>query len=226
LSAIRTAKYSTSSRTPDRRSDHMWTAASRRSDFLNVRLVKWELTTSHEEERADGARLKHHRLTDDHELHHTTRLDSARYPGRLAGLVLTAPFVPVARNGRSSLTTAADYAHHRALFLAGSRARRRQRSSGGDLDLRAPASGLAALTRFGLRPAAFHAVGSRVSCPVLIVHGSDDHYVPSAFALGAAARHPTWQLATIPRAGHFPHRDNAGSWLAIVDPFLRHLLRQ
>jgi pimeloyl-ACP methyl ester carboxylesterase len=152
---------------------------------------------------------------------------AATYPDRLAGLVLTAPFLPVARHGRSSLATAADYARHRALFLANSRSRRAQRTSAVKArDFRARARGLIALARLGLRPASFHAMAARVTCPVLIVHGSDDHYVPAAFARAAAARYPTWQIALIPAVGHFPHRDEPAAWLAIVDPFLQHLLRQ
>jgi alpha-beta hydrolase superfamily lysophospholipase len=37
---------------------------------------------------------------------------------RLAGLVLTAPFVPAARNGRSTVATAVDYARHPAWQVA------------------------------------------------------------------------------------------------------------
>lgn len=53
-------------------------------------------------------------------------LVTAAQPDRLAGLVLTAPFLLVARNGRSTLVTAADYERHRVLFAAGARGRRRQ----------------------------------------------------------------------------------------------------
>ena len=41
-------------------------------------------------------------------------LAAAAEPSRVSGLVLTAPFLPVARDGRSRLTTAADYARHRS----------------------------------------------------------------------------------------------------------------
>jgi pimeloyl-ACP methyl ester carboxylesterase len=61
------------------------------------------------------------------------------------------------------------------------------------------------------------------SCPVLLVHGADDHYVPPGFVLAAAARHPAWQVALIAGAGHFPHRDDPAAWLATVDPWLRAL---
>jgi len=120
-------------------------------------------------------------------------LIAATQPHRLAGLVLTATFVPVARNGRSTLATAADYARHRVLFLAGAGRRRRDRSELRTVNRRTRAAGLRALAQYGLRPGAFHALADRVSCPVLLVHGGDDHYVPPAFALAAAARHPAWQ---------------------------------
>jgi pimeloyl-ACP methyl ester carboxylesterase len=141
---------------------------------------------------------------------------------RLGGLVLTAPFVPIARHGRSRFITAADYARHRVLFLAGAR-RRHQRPKPRTVNRRSRAVGLGALARYGLRPAAFHVMADRVRCPVLIVHGDHDHYVPPAFALAAAARHPSWQVALIAEAGHFPHRDNAAAWLTTVDPWLQRL---
>jgi pimeloyl-ACP methyl ester carboxylesterase len=124
---------------------------------------------------------------------------------RLAGVVLTAPFLPAARNGRSTLATAVDYARHRALFLAGTRRRHRGRGPQTPaIGRQTRAAALGALARYGLRPTAFHAMADRLDCPVLLVHGGADHYVPPAFARAAAARHPAWQLALIPGAGHFP----------------------
>jgi N-formylmaleamate deformylase len=150
-------------------------------------------------------------------------LVAATRSDRLAGLVLTAPFVPAARNGRSTLVTAADYGRHRVLFLTGTRRRRRERRGPRPLSRRLRGAGLGALARYGLRPGAFHAVADRVTCPVLLVHGGDDHYVPPAFVLAAAARHPSWQVALLAGAGHFPHRDHPTAWLATVDPWLQGL---
>jgi pimeloyl-ACP methyl ester carboxylesterase len=150
-------------------------------------------------------------------------LEAATSPQRVAGVVLTAPFVPVARDGRSTLATAADYARHRVLFAAGARGRRRDRAGRPRIDRSARASGLRALARYGLRPDAFHAMADGVSCPVLLVHGGADHHVPPAFARAAAARHPAWRLALIAGAGHFPHRDDAAAWLAEVGPWLERL---
>jgi pimeloyl-ACP methyl ester carboxylesterase len=149
-------------------------------------------------------------------------LVAAAQPDRLAGLVLTAPFLPLARDGRSTLVTAADYARHRVLFAAGARGRRRQRTRH-TVNRRARVAGLRALAHYGVRPEAFHAIADRVSCPVLLVHGSEDHYVPPSFALAAAARHPAWRLALITGAGHFPHRDNPAAWITSVEPWLQRL---
>jgi pimeloyl-ACP methyl ester carboxylesterase len=150
-------------------------------------------------------------------------LIAATQSDRLAGLVLTAPFVPAARNGRSRLVTTADYARHRVLFLTGARRRRRRRVGPRAVSRRARVAALGALAQYGLQPGAFHAMADRVACPVLVVHGADDHYVPPAFVLAAAARHPTWQVALIAGAGHFPHRDDPAAWLGTVDPWLQRL---
>ncbi len=148
-------------------------------------------------------------------------LAAANEPARLAGLVLTAPFLPVARHGRSRIRTAADYGRHRALFI-GETARRTplRRES---MTVRSRAAALRSLARYGLRPNSFHALADRVTCPVLLVHGSSDHYVPAAFASGAAERHPGWRLELVAGAGHFPHRDAPGAWLQAVEPWLDSL---
>jgi pimeloyl-ACP methyl ester carboxylesterase len=118
-------------------------------------------------------------------------LTAADEPDRIAGLVLTAPFLPVARSGRSTAATVADYARHRALFIARTARRTPPQRNWG---LRSRAAGLGALARYGLRPSAFHSRADHVTCPVLLVHGSSDHHVPPSFASGAAERHSGWQL--------------------------------
>jgi len=135
-----------------------------------------------------------------------------------SGLVLSAPFVPVARDGRSTVATAADYARHRVRFLA--EAVRRRSEAKRRFGPREHAAGLRALARFGLRPELFHACADRVLCPVLLIHGQDDHYVPPAFARGAARRHPDWRLEMLARAGHFPQRDQPAAWVASVEHWL------
>jgi pimeloyl-ACP methyl ester carboxylesterase len=144
-------------------------------------------------------------------------------PDLVAGLVLTAAFVPASRNGRSTLAAGADYARHRALFVGGSRRRRNRRPPRLTVDRVTRLAGLAALADYGLRPATFHAAADRVRCPVLLVHGGEDHYVPPAFVFAAAARHPAWDVRVISGAGHFPHRDDPAAWLSVVEPWMDQL---
>jgi esterase len=145
---------------------------------------------------------------------------AANEPDSVCGLVLTAPFLPFARGRRSTLQAMADYARHRALFLADARGRQHKRRGMRRVDRRTQAAALRALAGYGARPAVFHAAADRVHCPVLLVHGGTDHYVPPEFALAAAVRHPVWQLCVVPAAGHFPHRDDPTGWLASVEPWL------
>ena len=44
------------------------------------------------------------------------------------GVLLSTPFLPVARSGRSTLVTVAHYSRHRMLFVAGAHRRRGERS--------------------------------------------------------------------------------------------------
>lgn len=146
---------------------------------------------------------------------------AAASAGPPRGLVLTSPFLPVALNGRSAAVTALDYAHHRALFIRES-ARRRPRPLP-PRSLRADAARLRSLASLGLRPAGFHAVADRATCPILLIHGHDDHYVPRSFAIGAARRHPAWQLDLIADSGHFPQRDQPELWVAAVERWVSTL---
>jgi len=139
---------------------------------------------------------------------------AAQRPERVDGLVLTNSFFPPARGGRSYAATAWDYARHRALYLREladrGRAPRPTRTKAGQLSK---------LARQAVRPGRFHAVADEVRCPVLVVHGVDDHVVPVAFARAAAAVHPEWTYAEVP-GGHALHRDRPLEWVAVVAPWL------
>jgi len=144
---------------------------------------------------------------------------AAAAPARFAAVILTSGFFPPARNGRSLIAAAGDYARHRALFAAAALERRRRPLDRGAVRP-PPLTPLRTLAPLGLRPARFHALADAVACPVLLVHGAADHYVPVSFARAAARRHPRWRLEEIARAGHFPHRDSPDEWLAAVRPWL------
>jgi fermentation-respiration switch protein FrsA (DUF1100 family) len=83
---------------------------------------------------------------------------------------------------------------------------------------------LPALARqaLGLRRAARAPAVAAV--PVLVVHARDDHHVPVDFALAAAAAHPAWATAILPRGGHHAHVTDPEAWPAAVAPWLERTL--
>jgi pimeloyl-ACP methyl ester carboxylesterase len=137
---------------------------------------------------------------------------------RVAGVILTGSFFPPARNGRSTAQTLRGYGRHRLAVVRDLVSRgRTPRPSG------VGARGLGSLARLGLWPSAFHAVAGAVQAPVLVIHASDDHYVPIDFALAAAARHPAWEVSVLAAGGHNAHVDRPADWMAAAEPWLTRL---
>ena len=143
---------------------------------------------------------------------------AAAQPGRVDAVVLASAFFPPARAGRSLPAAVVDYGRHRLLYLRDLAGRgRRPRPSPRGIGQ------MASLARLGLRPAAFHRLAGAVRCPVLVIHGDEDHIVPIAFARAAVAAHPTWTFRELHGIGHHPHRDQpaafataAAEWLGMV----------
>ena len=140
---------------------------------------------------------------------------AAAHPGRVQALVLTGSFYPPARNGRSLAAAITGYGRHRALYVRD--VIRRNRAPRPTF---AGVRDLMGLARLGLRPRAFHDLASRVRCPVLAIHGGDDHVVPVEFARAAMRRHASWTYREVSRAGHRIHRDRPDSWTEILSLWL------
>jgi pimeloyl-ACP methyl ester carboxylesterase len=136
-------------------------------------------------------------------------------PGRVEAVVLASSFFPPARAGRPLAATAIDYGRHRIAYARELAGRRRVPSP-----TRRGFRQMAAVARLGLRPAAFHSLAARARCPVLVIHGDEDHVVPLSFARAAVAIHPTWTLRELPGAGHRPHRDRPDRWADAVSAWL------
>jgi pimeloyl-ACP methyl ester carboxylesterase len=136
---------------------------------------------------------------------------AAAEPHRFDRLILTGGFFPPSRGGRSLGPAALHYGRHRLAYLRELRAR-----------ATAPAPSvhalvqMSAVARLGLRPSAFHRLAAAVRCPVLVVHGTDDHVVPIVFARAAAGLHPRWEFCELQGSGHHPHRDEPSRWAAAV----------
>jgi pimeloyl-ACP methyl ester carboxylesterase len=72
------------------------------------------------------------------------------------------------------------------------------------------------MLRLGRRPGVARRALDAVRCPVLLVHGRRDRFVPAAFAEAELARHPAWRGRFFPDLGHAPQMEAPGRWLAEV----------
>jgi len=65
-----------------------------------------------------------------------------------------------------------------------------------------------------------HDVGHRamdsVRCPVLVVHGRRDRFVPVAYAEAALERYPSWRGRLLAHVGHVPQMEAPARWLGEV----------
>lgn len=95
----------------------------------------------------------------------------------------------------------------------------------GDPD--APAAFLDAarsMLRLGRRPDVSARALAGVRCPVLLLHGRRDRFVPAVFAEAVLAGHPTWRGRIFPDLGHAPQMEAPGRWLAEVADWYAELV--
>lgn len=144
---------------------------------------------------------------------------AAAQSDRVDAVVLASCFFPPARGGRSLGVTVVDYGRHRLLYVRDLLTRRRRPNPS-----RHGVRQIASLAQLGIRPAAFHRIASAVRCPVLVLHGDEDHIVPIEFVRAAVVAHPTWTVRELPAAGHHPHRDQPGAWATAVTEWLEMVL--
>ena len=72
------------------------------------------------------------------------------------------------------------------------------------------------MLRLGKRPDVSARALNAIACPVLLLHGRQDRFVPAAFAEAVLAGHPTWRGRIFPGVGHSPQMEVPGRWLAEV----------
>lgn len=95
-------------------------------------------------------------------------------------------------------------------------------------DLDAPDAFLDAarsMLRLGKRPDMSARALGAVACPVLLLHGRRDRFVPAAFAEAVLAAHPTWRGRIFPGIGHAPQMEAPGRWLAEVADWYAETIR-
>jgi pimeloyl-ACP methyl ester carboxylesterase len=76
--------------------------------------------------------------------------------------------------------------------------------------------GARSLLRLGARPKVARRALDHVKCPVLVLHGRRDRFVPAAFAEAELARHPGWHGRFFTDLGHIPQMEAPGRWLNAV----------
>lgn len=72
------------------------------------------------------------------------------------------------------------------------------------------------LLRLGRRPDVARGAMDAVRCPVLVLHGRRDRFVPARYAEAVLAAHPTWRGRFFPDLGHVPQLEAPGRWLTEV----------
>jgi pimeloyl-ACP methyl ester carboxylesterase len=81
------------------------------------------------------------------------------------------------------------------------------------------------MLRLGKRPQVSARALGAIGCPVLLLHGRRDRFVPAAFAEAALAGHPTWRGRIFPGIGHAPQMEAPGRWLAEVADWYAEAVR-
>jgi pimeloyl-ACP methyl ester carboxylesterase len=74
-------------------------------------------------------------------------------------------------------------------------------------------------------PGVGHRAMSNIRCPVLVIHGRRDRFVPVAFAQSALAHYPAWRGRLLAGVGHVPQMEAPGRWLGEVADWYGAALR-
>jgi len=72
------------------------------------------------------------------------------------------------------------------------------------------------ITTFVRTPAISSRVMDAIPCPVLVIHGRRDRFVPARYAEVALTTHPGWRGRILPGIGHVPQMERPDRWLAEV----------
>jgi pimeloyl-ACP methyl ester carboxylesterase len=72
------------------------------------------------------------------------------------------------------------------------------------------------ITAFVRTPAVSSRVIDAIRCPVLVIHGRRDRFVPARYAEVALSEHPSWRGRILPGVGHVPQMERPDRWLTEV----------
>jgi pimeloyl-ACP methyl ester carboxylesterase len=74
-------------------------------------------------------------------------------------------------------------------------------------------------------PTAGQRAMSNVRCPVLVIHGRKDRFVPVGYAEIALVTYPAWRGRLLAGVGHVPQMETPARWLTEVADWYAAALR-
>jgi len=81
------------------------------------------------------------------------------------------------------------------------------------------------ITSFVRNPSISSRAMDPIRCPVLVIHGRRDRFVPASFAEAALSSHPAWRGRILPGMGHVPQMERPDRWLTEVADWFAATLR-
>jgi pimeloyl-ACP methyl ester carboxylesterase len=81
------------------------------------------------------------------------------------------------------------------------------------------------MLRLGKRPDVSARALRGIECPVLLLHGRRDRFVPASFAEAVLAAQPAWRGRIFPDLGHAPQMEAPGRWLSEVADWYAEVVR-
>jgi pimeloyl-ACP methyl ester carboxylesterase len=81
------------------------------------------------------------------------------------------------------------------------------------------------ITSFIRNPSVSSRAMDAIRCPVLVIHGRRDRFVPARSAEAALSSHPTWRGRILPGVGHVPQMERPDRWLSEVADWFAATLR-
>jgi pimeloyl-ACP methyl ester carboxylesterase len=81
------------------------------------------------------------------------------------------------------------------------------------------------ITSFVRSPSLASRTMDAIRCPVLVIHGRRDRFVPARSAEAALSSHPAWRGRILPDVGHVPQMERPDRWLSEVADWFAGTLR-
>jgi pimeloyl-ACP methyl ester carboxylesterase len=164
-------------------------------------------------------------------------LEGAMDPDRVAGIILTSSIYPYTRGGWPHPLVLASFAAYDVPKLGETVVKTRRAAVDPETFVRlglrmltvdpgaVPEDAARSINAYVRTPGVGHRAMSNVRCPVLVVHGRRDRFVPVTYAEAALVKYPSWRGRLLARVGHVPQMEAPGRWLGEVADWYAATLR-